>query len=671
MRTVAYLHVSPPDPSSCSFYWLEHSRDSPPNTSSHANDDFHDERNAPLSSSALPSSAVPFSSGSVLAGMGTSFASTSPAFSFSPLNHHVAHGQGHANGHHGHGGHHHNGSIAPSQTPTTPSLLAAYSAGALLSNRRLRLISSMFAQMCEAIALCHDVGVSHRDIKPENFICCDSQELSALPRDDTEAAFYEKRKVIVKLTDFGLATSEERNTDVECGSRPYMAFECRNNLGPDYAPAPADVWSLGIVLINMLFHRQPWADPVQGDYNFDDFIASPTDFLLNKFTGIGREVATFLAEHVFSLHVENRVSAREFGHWARNLPIMIGGRKAVSALKASRHDDPDGRETIRFTKNALGHKYTQTSLMSSNLAQTTPEKKSSGQSNGHSKKHTEAVQEEQHEVVEAVVADDIASPTAVAAEPEQSDDHLDHAAEEPDMADEPEGSIRSSISGKRKKRGSRKCKAAQAAAAAIFAGLPPPPSERDTIIAELAKASETLAREMSKTHKPAEPEIDMLDFPRLGETSAPAAEKAKKESKLKSYLNSKNLELRALAQKVQERDGPRGNVSAPAQLQHGVRTGTSTVDSATSSVTSSTLSQLQSTRSHTVGGPTPASRAMAVDNWRKPVAAATEGHATPSSPLTGPKRDLHDSARIGAGGSGDRQHYSPVSSLYTTESNHS
>jgi serine/threonine protein kinase len=121
----------------------------------------------------------------------------------------------------------------------------------------------MFAQMCEAVATCHDASVFHRDIKPENFIVTDGWTLNhdGVP----------ERKVVVKLSDFGLSTRDAVSSDMDCGSAPYMSFgvpfffsfdllsliltfpgaECRNNVAPVYKPRAADVWSLGIVLINM------------------------------------------------------------------------------------------------------------------------------------------------------------------------------------------------------------------------------------------------------------------------------------------------------------------------------------------------------------------------------------------------------------------------------------
>ena len=103
---------------------------------------------------------------------------------------------------------------ATSSTPPTPSLLSTSRPSRLLSYTRLRLIASMFAQMCDAVAACHDQNVFHRDIKPENFIVTDEPLGASVP----------DRRVKVKLTDFGLSTREVECSDMDCGSAPYMSY---------------------------------------------------------------------------------------------------------------------------------------------------------------------------------------------------------------------------------------------------------------------------------------------------------------------------------------------------------------------------------------------------------------------------------------------------------------
>jgi len=114
-----------------------------------------------------------------------------------------------------------------SVTPPTPSLLSSFHPMQLLSHGRLRLIASMFSQMCDAVATCHEYGIAHRDIKPENFIVTDKWS--------TAADGSRERRVIVKLTDFGLATTEAESADMECGSAPYMSY------GTCFDPVPASL----------------------------------------------------------------------------------------------------------------------------------------------------------------------------------------------------------------------------------------------------------------------------------------------------------------------------------------------------------------------------------------------------------------------------------------------
>ncbi|PKC67023.1 kinase-like protein, partial [Rhizophagus irregularis] len=121
--------------------------------------------------------------------------------------------------------------------------------GKLLSEKeRMAMVKDVFLQILDAVGYCHKKGVAHRDLKPENFI--------VMIKNDSEF-----KGIQVKLTDFGLATDEEESVDFDCGSKPYMSYECRNSTNGTYNPRLADIWSLGIILLNMLYHRSPWADP--------------------------------------------------------------------------------------------------------------------------------------------------------------------------------------------------------------------------------------------------------------------------------------------------------------------------------------------------------------------------------------------------------------------------
>ncbi|KAI9259311.1 kinase-like domain-containing protein [Sporodiniella umbellata] len=108
------------------------------------------------------------------------------------------------------------------------------------------LIRHVFLQLVDTVRYCHARGIYHRDLKPENVL-----------------VFECGRRV--KLADFGLATTDKVSHELGCGSTFYFSPECQS--GPAYATGPNDVWSLGILLINLAAGRNPWrvAHPEEDD----------------------------------------------------------------------------------------------------------------------------------------------------------------------------------------------------------------------------------------------------------------------------------------------------------------------------------------------------------------------------------------------------------------------
>ncbi|KAK0469847.1 kinase-like domain-containing protein [Desarmillaria tabescens] len=150
------------------------------------------------------------------------------------------------------------------------------------------LLRTAFLQIIDGVQFCHQQQVFHRDLKPDNILCsADGKEIF--------------------LADFGLATHNDQCEHFGCGSMFYKSPECLGEKGQKtYSTQQSDIWSLGVVLVNLITGRCPWK------------IARTEDPSFNS-----------------SLHEE--------GYFRRTLPMSP---KAVALLKRIFHLDPLLRITL-------------------------------------------------------------------------------------------------------------------------------------------------------------------------------------------------------------------------------------------------------------------------------------------------------------------------------------
>ena len=103
-------------------------------------------------------------------------------------------------------------------------------------------------QIAEGLRFSHQNGIIHRDIKPSNIIIT--------PEDQ------------VKIVDFGLASFVDRPLPEDSkkimGTMGYMAPEQRQGLQTDYR---TDIWSLGVILHEMLLGKRPEISHKSFEYN--------------------------------------------------------------------------------------------------------------------------------------------------------------------------------------------------------------------------------------------------------------------------------------------------------------------------------------------------------------------------------------------------------------------
>ncbi|KAI9837473.1 MAG: hypothetical protein M1819_007121 [Sarea resinae] len=136
-------------------------------------------------------------------------------------------------------------------------------------------VRSFMLELVNAVEFMHSKGLYHRDIKPENIFL--SQDGS------------------MKLGDFGLATSETWSYESTVGSDRYMAPEQYDNSGNGYSPAKADIWAIGICLLNILFSRNPFVTPTESDPLFSDYIRDKQS-LFDVFPNLSQDAFEVLSQ---------------------------------------------------------------------------------------------------------------------------------------------------------------------------------------------------------------------------------------------------------------------------------------------------------------------------------------------------------------------------------------
>lgn len=145
-------------------------------------------------------------------------------------------------------------------------------------------VRSFMFQLIDAVDFMHSKGLYHRDIKPENIMIAQDGSL--------------------KLGDFGLSTTDTWSNEASVGSDRYMAPEQYDPGEAGYSPAHADIWAIGICLLNTLFARNPFVTPSEEDILFRDF-ANDKQSLFDIFPALSQDTFEVL-EHSLCMDPSRR-----------------------------------------------------------------------------------------------------------------------------------------------------------------------------------------------------------------------------------------------------------------------------------------------------------------------------------------------------------------------------
>ena len=180
------------------------------------------------------------------------------------------------------------------------------------------IVCDLMLQACEGIAEAHAAGIVHRDVKPSNFFITQRPDGSML----------------LKILDFGISktpvgVTELTGTQAVLGTPTYMAPEQMKS--GRSADARSDIWSMGVVMYQMLTGRPPFGGESYAALVLQVNGEPPAPMMVPLPAGLGEVILRCLEKDPQNRHQNAGALARMLAPFASD-PVAA----ALSAARTTR-----------------------------------------------------------------------------------------------------------------------------------------------------------------------------------------------------------------------------------------------------------------------------------------------------------------------------------------------
>ncbi len=147
-------------------------------------------------------------------------------------------------------------------------------------------VAEILQQAARGLNAAHKLGIIHRDLKPDNIFLTYPDEDAVAPVSPPASNVSQPLNIQVKIVDFGIAklleSSAHTQTGTLLGTPAYMSFEQASGVRSDELDARSDVYSLGVVVYEMLTSRTPFHSDTPVGYLRKHLMEEPPPFCAVK-----------------------------------------------------------------------------------------------------------------------------------------------------------------------------------------------------------------------------------------------------------------------------------------------------------------------------------------------------------------------------------------------------